>query len=213
MNLKIILLLICILFLKLSVFADESSFYKVIKVVDGDTVYIDFNRDGIAQKDERVRLNGIDTFEGIIGDHFKFQVKKYNLSQKEVLGLGYLAKEFAKEKLLAKDVKVEFSSNELKDKYNRLIVSIYYNDNKKGKYISFEKELLKQGLALVYEKSNLAMDLKKYENYKKLKENIKKADDLNLAVLDKKSGKYYKLDSDKIFYINYSDWELLEISD
>ena len=41
---------------------DEST-YKVIKVVDGDTIYVDFNKNGVSERDEKVRINGIDTFE------------------------------------------------------------------------------------------------------------------------------------------------------
>ena len=55
--------------------------YKVLRVLDGDTVYIDFNNDGFIQKDERVRLNGIDTFEVKVSPRLEGQMKAYGFNQ------------------------------------------------------------------------------------------------------------------------------------
>ena len=79
----------------LPAYTDENK-YKVIKVIDGDTVFVDFNRNGIAEQEEKVRLNGIDTFETRVLNGLYWQMKTYNLSLEEALGLGYLGKEFAK---------------------------------------------------------------------------------------------------------------------
>ena len=35
----------------------EAISHKVIKVIDGDTVYIDFNDNGIPEQNEKVRIN------------------------------------------------------------------------------------------------------------------------------------------------------------
>ena len=78
--------------------------HKVIKVIDGDTVYVDFNDNGIAEQDEKVRINGIDTFETKLNNGLNWQMKLYNLTQDEALGLGYYGKEFAKKY----DSKIEF---------------------------------------------------------------------------------------------------------
>ena len=37
--------------------------YKVLRVIDGDTVVLDFNGDGLEQKTEHVRLDGFDAPE------------------------------------------------------------------------------------------------------------------------------------------------------
>ena len=66
--------------------------YKIIKVIDGDTVYIDFNDNGIPEQDEKVRINGIDTFETKLNDGLNWQMKLYNLTQDEARGLGYYGK-------------------------------------------------------------------------------------------------------------------------
>lgn len=160
--------------------------YKVIKVIDGDTFYIDFNNNGIADKDERVRINGIDTFETKPSVYLDWQMKKFNLTQEEALGLGYLGKEFAKKELLNKYVRAEYTSDRKYDTNNRHLMSIYYKNK------NYEQEVLKAGLATVYTKSNIAHELKAYENIDKLKENLQKIHKLNLVVLNLKNGKYHK---------------------
>ena len=70
-------------------------------------------------------------------------------------------------------------------------MSIYY-DWKNGVCKSYEEEVLKEGLAVIYKKSNVAYKLKKFENPTKLKANINKTKDLNLVLLNKNTGKYHK---------------------
>ncbi|MFI3300581.1 MAG: phospholipase D-like domain-containing protein [Candidatus Gastranaerophilales bacterium] len=213
--------------------------YKVLKVIDGDTMYIDFNRDGYYQKDEKVRLNGIDTFEVKPSYWLDNQMKQFNFTQTEALGLGYYGKEFANKNLLNKEVIVKFSTNPATEKetsisnntiwseatqkenpsqqnletssksavgktgererstdatgtkthdvFNRELVSIYFTDGR-----NYEQEVLKSGLATVYEKSNLAPQLKEYENLDKVYKNSEKARKLDLVLLNKKNGKYHK---------------------
>lgn len=81
--------------------------HKIIKVIDGDTVYIDFNDNGIPEQDEKVRINGIDTFETKLNDGLNWQMKLYNLTQDEARGLGYYGKEFTKKynEIIEKDNK------------------------------------------------------------------------------------------------------------
>ena len=166
--------------------------HKVIKVIDGDTVYVDFNDNGIAEQDEKVRINGIDTFETKFNDGLNWQMKLYNLTQDEALGLGYYGKEFAKKELLNKPVRAEYTAEEKFDKNNRHLMSLYYDCNRQGKCKSYEQEVLKVGLATIYTKSNLAEELKPYQNLDKIKANAKKSHKLDLVVLNKKNGKYHK---------------------
>ena len=168
--------------------------HKVIKVIDGDTVYVDFNDNGIAEQDEKVRVNGIDTFETKLNDGLNWQMQLYNLTQDEALGLGYYGKEFAKKELLNKPVRAEYTAEEKFDKNNRHLMSLYYDCNRQGKCKSYEKEVLKAGLATIYTKSNLADELKQYQNLDKIKAHAKKSHKLDLVVLNKKNDKYHKLD-------------------
>lgn len=91
--------------------------YKVLKIYDGDTFDIDFNNDGIAQPDERLRINGIDTFASKPNEEMRRQMSMYNLTEDEVHTLGYLAKNYAKKKLLNKYVYVKNNNN---GKYHKI---------------------------------------------------------------------------------------------
>ena len=168
--------------------------HKVIKVIDGDTVHVDFNDNGIAEQDEKVRVNGIDTFETKLNDGLNWQMRLYNLTPDEALGLGYYGKEFAKKELMNKSVRAEYTAEEKFDKNNRHLMSLYYDCNRQGKCKSYEKEVLKAGLATIYTKSNLVDELKPYQNLDKIRANAKKSHKLDLVVLNKKNGKYHKLD-------------------
>lgn len=185
--------------------------YKVLKVIDGDTIYLDFNRNSKIEKEEKVRLNGIDSFETKINNGLFWQMKLNNLSKKEALGLGYLGFNFAKHKLLGKEVFFEYSADEKYDKYERKLGSIYYDCKKdpskrpfgiqtldlisKDEYCkNYEKEALKMGLAKVYQKSNRKEELEKYfskENYQK---QLKKAQKLDLVFFDYINQKYFDID-------------------
>ncbi len=169
MKTNIIILLLFALTLCVNFVSAEVIPHKVIKVIDGDTVYIDFNDNGIPEQNEKIRINGIDTFETKLNDGLEWQMKLYGLSQDEALGLGYYGKEFAKKELLNKPVKAEYTAEEKFDKNNRHLMSIYYNCNKNGKCKNYEEEVLKAGLATIYTKSNLAVQLKPYENIDKIK--------------------------------------------
>lgn len=188
---KLILYLILLLFIIPS-FADQQDKYKVIKIIDGDTFYVDFNQNSIPDADERIRVNGIDTFETKPNDRLLWQIKEYNLTYDEALGMGYLGKEFAKKELLNKYVKVEYTAESKVDNNNRPLMSIYYDCDKKGVCKNYEQEILNEGLAKIYSKSNLAVKLAIYENPSKYKQQLEKAHKLNLVVLNKNNGKYHK---------------------
>ena len=109
---------------------NEQIEYKVLKVVDGDTFYVDFNGNNKIDKNEKVRVNGIDTFETKINDGLAWQKKIYKLSTRQALGMGYLAKKYAQKQLLNKTVHIDFSAEQKYDAYNRGLVSVYYNCGK-----------------------------------------------------------------------------------
>lgn len=184
--------LVIISLLLLSGLAGSAAEYKVLRVPDGDTVYLDFNRNGKADANERVRLNGIDAFEVHAGTHLDWQMKTYDLTYKQALTLGYLGREFAKCELLNKFVNAEYTAEDRYDKYGRPIMSLTYDNGK-----SFEVEILKAGLATVYSYSNLADELNKYERLRKIKRHAKRADKYNLMFYDYKNSIYYPINSDE----------------
>ncbi len=118
----------------------------VVKVVDGDTVYVKV--DGNLWK---IRLLGVDTPE----IHKKNNPYEYYLiNGTPITNITYLklwglkAKDFAEKELLHKKVIIVFDKKIEKDRYGRYLAYIYIN--KSGKLINFNEELLRYGYARVY---------------------------------------------------------------
>lgn len=102
---------------------NKDKLYKVIRVVDGDTIKISFN-----DKQETIRLIGVDTPESVHSDSNK------NIPE------GSIASDYTKDRLEGKEVKLEFDVQP-KDKYGRYLAYVYID----GKM--FNKELLEKGYA------------------------------------------------------------------
>lgn len=104
------------------------SYYRVLDVVDGDTIKI--NLDG---KTEVLRLIGIDTPETVD-------------PRKPVQCFGKEASNKAKELLLGKRIRIESDeSQDVRDKYNRLLVYVFREDG-----IFYNKYMIEQGYAHEY---------------------------------------------------------------
>ena len=99
--------------------------YDVVRVVDGDTIVIDF--DGT---NEKVRLIGVDTPESVHPD------KEKNSA------FGQEVSEFSKSQLSGKSVGIEFDVRE-RDQYGRLLAYVYLGDE------MYNKKLLEIGYASV----------------------------------------------------------------
>lgn len=97
--------------------------YKVTKVVDGDTIKIDFDGTQLT-----IRMIGIDTPESVHSDSNK------NIPE------GKIASDYTKDRLEGKEVKLEFDVQP-RDKYNRLLAYVYIDGSQ------FNKELLEKGYA------------------------------------------------------------------
>lgn len=126
-NKKIISLLVTVV-TALFVFINSNNSYenyKVVKVVDGDTIVVEHKG-----KEERVRLIGVDTPESVHPDASK------NTEE------GKTASKFTKSKLEGKEVELEFDVQE-RDKYGRLLAYVWINGE------MYNKVLLKEGYAKV----------------------------------------------------------------
>lgn len=107
--------------------SEDYGFYRVSRIVDGDTIEID--KDG---ETVRIRLIGVDTPEIVDPD-------------KPVECYGKEASEHAKEVLLDKFVKIETdSSQDRYDAYDRLLAYIFTDSE------NFNKELIEKGFAHEY---------------------------------------------------------------
>lgn len=99
--------------------------YKVVRVVDGDTIVISYN--GV---DEKVRMIGIDTPESVHPDKTKNSE------------FGDTVSTFSKSQLSDSYVGIEFDVQE-RDQYGRLLAYVYVGDK------MYNKTLLEEGYASV----------------------------------------------------------------
>lgn len=104
-----------------------NEFYPVVKIVDGDTFWID---DG-TEKGRKVRLIGVDAPE------------TRKSSRKEVGHYGAESKAFLAKLLSGKEVRLEYDVDP-EDRYGRTLAYVYLRD---GTFVN--AELLKKGYAMV----------------------------------------------------------------
>ena len=103
--------------------------YKVIRVVDGDTVVIKYNG-----KYEKVRLLCVNTPESVHPD------KKQNIP------MGKVASKYTQTKLTGKYVNLEFEIDRLRGHYGRLLAYVFVDGQ------NFNIDLIRQGLSPYYTK-------------------------------------------------------------
>lgn len=106
--------------------------YKVIRVVDGDTIVIDYQG-----KYEKVRLLCVNTPESVHPD------KKQNVP------MGKVASDYTKNRLKGKYVDLEFEGP-IRGRYGRLLAYVFVDG------INFNLELVKEGLSPYYTKYGLS---------------------------------------------------------
>lgn len=106
----------------------NQTYYLVVDVIDGDTIKISIN-----EKDETLRLIGLDTPETVD-------------PRKPVQCFGKEASDKAKELLLEKKIRIESDvSQDVRDKYGRLLVYVYREDG-----LFYNKYMIEQGYAHEY---------------------------------------------------------------
>jgi micrococcal nuclease len=106
---------------------DKYTYYKVKKVVDGDTFWID---DG-SQKGLKIRLIGVDAPES------------KNSRTKEIASFGREASDFLTSLIAGRKVRLEYDAGQL-DKYGRTLAYAYLED---GTFVN--ATLVKNGYATV----------------------------------------------------------------
>lgn len=104
---------------------DKTETAKVTRVVDGDTLVVNYKG-----AEEKVRLIGVDTPESVHPDITR------NVEE------GIIASNFTKDKLEGKEVELEFDVQE-RDQYGRMLAYAYLDG------VMFNKTLLEEGYAQV----------------------------------------------------------------
>jgi len=103
--------------------------YQVVRVVDGDTIVVDYQG-----KHEKVRLLCVNTPESVHPD------------EKQNVPMGKVASDYAKKKLTGKYVDLEFEGSRLRGNYGRLLAYVFVDGQ------NFNLDLVKQGLSPYYTK-------------------------------------------------------------
>lgn len=112
---------------------------KVLKVYDGDSILAQIN-DNIF----RIRLIGIDCFEGTPNKRAQLQAKNHNLSLEQINQKGNIAREVLTKKIKNKTIEFEFQGI---DTYSRALGILY--DGK----ININEEMLKTPYCVMYKKT------------------------------------------------------------
>ena len=108
----------------------------VLKIYDGDSI--------LARIDDnvfRIRLIGIDCFEGTESSRAKWQAREKELSLEEIVKGGNIAKDILSAKLKNKEVYFEFAGI---DKYSRALGNLYVEKS------NINNEMLKTPYCYVY---------------------------------------------------------------
>ena len=103
--------------------------YQIIRVVDGDTIVVDYRG-----HTEKVRLLCVDTPESVHPD------------AKQNIPLGKVASNYTEEQLTGKSVTLEFEEHRLRGNYGRLLAYVIVDG------VNFNLELVRQGLSPYYTK-------------------------------------------------------------
>ncbi len=171
-------LFLIILFCGFTLFIKTNSRLKtVLSVITPTKFQIDLNNNKARDKSEYICVDGVEAFSLAPDDYFinKYS-KSLNLSDEDIINLGYLAQEFAQNTLTNKKVTLNFTNKITKEcKYAKVKINgIEY------------KQLLNN--------SGYGIDNGEIGNPTKFKQNLQISKKLNLVILNHRSGKYHKLD-------------------
>jgi len=168
MRKPITFLLASAVLLFISIQASTAEQYKVLRVVDGDT--IDINYHG---SKERIRLLCVNTPESVHPD------KKQNIP------MGKVASNYAKERLSEKYIELEFEKRK-RGNYGRLLAYVFVDGQ------NFNLEIVRQGLSPYYAKYGFS---EKYDQEFRQAEKVARKEGLNIWGDPELTEKYLRLKS------------------
>lgn len=110
--------------------------YKIIRVVDGDTIILD--------NKERVRLIGVDTLEKYPSAKLNRDAERTHTDKELIKAMGRKASDFTKNLSEGKIVRLEYDQTK-RDIYGRLLAYVYLPD---GRLLN--EEIILQGYGFAY---------------------------------------------------------------
>lgn len=146
-----------------------SAQHKVTRVIDGDTIVVNYNG-----KSEKVRLLSVNTPESVHPD------KKQNIP------MGKVASDYTKVSLENKYVDLEFEGGPIRGRFGRLLAYIFVDGT------NFNLQLVRQGLSPYYTKYGLSH---KYDQQFRKAERYAREHQLNIWADPFLAKKYLRLKS------------------
>jgi micrococcal nuclease len=143
--------------------------YKMVRVVDGDTIVVDYHG-----KHEKVRLLCVNTPESVHPD------KKQNIP------MGKTASRYTQKKLIGKFVDLEFGIKKLRGNYGRLLAYVFVDGQ------NLNLDLVRQGLSPYYTKYGRSQ---KYDAEFRAAEKQARKEKLNIWGDQELTKKYLRLKS------------------
>jgi micrococcal nuclease len=143
--------------------------YKVVRVVDGDTIVIRYNG-----KYEKVRMLCVNTPESVHPD------KKQNIP------MGKVASRYTQKKLIGKFVNLEFEIKKLRGNYGRLLAYVFVDGQ------NLNLDLVREGLSPYYTKYGKS---EKYDSEFRAAEKQAHKEKLNIWGDPELTKKYLRLKS------------------
>ena len=183
---NIILLFFLILLALFYVFnLNKPQTFRIIKVVEADEFYLDFNFNQIPEENEHVKLAQISAFYPEINSYTIKQAQNLGIKPLDFARVGYLARKWANDKLYRHEVMVFGLENCKKDVVCK--VDVFFE----GKDLS--KTLVENGLAYVQDG---AVNRKYYEVYdlNKVKNNSNALSKVDFVFCDLKNKIVHNLD-------------------
>ena len=153
----------------------KNSGTRVIEVFSPTQFAVDLNSNGVYDEGEKICIQGVETFTSDLKVNQNELMNKFKLSQPDAINAGYMADEFAKDTLLGKRVKINFKPERTT---NCRYAEIFAGD------LNYTEALLKSGNAIIDGKLT---EPELFNN------NLQEAKTLNLVILNRKSGKFHKL--------------------
>ena len=143
--------------------------YKVIRVVDGDTIVIKYGG-----KNEKVRLLCVNTPESVHPD------------EKQNIPMGKVASKYTQKKLTGKHVSLEFELSRLRGNHGRLLAYVFVDGQ------NLNLDLIRQGLSPYYTKYGKSQ---KYDSEFRSAEKQARKEKLNIWGDPDLTKKYLRLKS------------------
>ena len=129
----------------------ENSLYRVVWVIDGDTIKLD--------NGQHVRLIGIDAPENRDDAKLRKDLRRRHLTKAQELNMGRQAHNYLKKLIEGKKVRLKFDVSKY-DQYHRILAYVYLTD---GTFVN--AKILKDGYAYPV---NFKPDIKYAEVFQKL---------------------------------------------